>query len=79
MSEHQQIAELRGRVAKLERAVEFLLRHTRANYVDDPGTTVGADVLALVRQGDKIGAINLYRQRTGADLKTAKDVIDTLE
>lgn len=29
-----------------------------------------------IEHGDKIGAIRLYRQKTGCDLKEAKDAID---
>ncbi len=33
-------------------------------------------ITALLRRGDKIGAIKLYRQMTGAGLKDSKDAID---
>ncbi|MFT3855432.1 MAG: hypothetical protein QM733_22270 [Ilumatobacteraceae bacterium] len=39
---------------------------------------VPEDVLALVRQGNKIAAIKRYRELTGADLASAKDTIDQL-
>jgi ribosomal protein L7/L12 len=35
-----------------------------------------ADIDALLRAGQKIEAIKLYRQLHGVDLKAAKDVID---
>ena len=35
-----------------------------------------ADIDALLRAGQKIEAIKLYRQQHGVDLKAAKDVID---
>ncbi len=34
------------------------------------------EVLEMARRGDKIGAIKMYRERTGAGLKEAKDAID---
>jgi ribosomal protein L7/L12 len=34
--------------------------------------------LALVRQGNKIGAIKLYREKTGVSLAEAKAVIDNM-
>jgi ribosomal protein L7/L12 len=37
-----------------------------------------AEVHALARQGQKIQAIKLYRQLTGAGLKEAKDYVDVL-
>ncbi len=35
-------------------------------------------VLSLMRQGQKIGAIKLYREKTGVGLKEAKDFIEAL-
>ncbi|HUS20109.1 MAG TPA: hypothetical protein VMZ25_10705 [Terriglobales bacterium] len=35
-----------------------------------------AEIDALLEAGNKIGAIRLYRQKTGCDLKEAKDAID---
>jgi hypothetical protein len=37
-----------------------------------------ADILQLARQGLKIQAIKLYRDRTGVPLKDAKDYVDSL-
>jgi len=39
---------------------------------------VPADVIALVAVGKKIEAIKLYRRITGAGLREAKDLIDSL-
>lgn len=35
-------------------------------------------MLALVRDGNKIGAIRQYREETGVGLKEAKDAVDRL-
>lgn len=37
-----------------------------------------AEIQALARSGKKIDAIKLYRERTGVDLVTAKDAVETL-
>ena len=37
-----------------------------------------AEIIALARQGRRIDAINKYRDATGRDLTTAKDVVDLL-
>ena len=42
----------------------------------DGGVSTG--VREYVMRGDKIRAIKLYREETGCDLRTAKDVIDSL-
>lgn len=37
------------------------------------------DVIAAIRQGNKIEAIKLLRAKTGLDLKGAKDLVDAAE
>ncbi len=73
-----EVLQLRVRVAKLERVVASLLQHTGLAYTEDLRTNVPADVVALAREGNSIGAIKLYRELTGVDLKTAKEVVDSL-
>ncbi len=72
------IAHLRARVAKLERTVEFLLKHLELEYVDRPSTNASPEVVELVQQGNIIGAIKVYREETGVDLKTAKEFVEGL-
>jgi hypothetical protein len=40
---------------------------------------VGSDILDLIRQGQKIQAIKLYRERTNCGLKEAKDAVEALQ
>ncbi len=70
------------RIAELERKVEFLLKELGLEekekaYTPDMNPAL-AQVLALVRQGNKIGAIKLYREKTGVGLAEAKAVIDNM-
>ncbi|OJZ68769.1 hypothetical protein BRW65_25185 [Mycobacterium paraffinicum] len=39
---------------------------------------VPAEVVAMARAGNKIGAIKLYRELTGAGLREAKEAVDPL-
>jgi len=57
------VAMLQAKVAKLERTVTFLLEKLNIAYVDDPGSTVSAAVRSLLEQGNKIGAIQQYREK----------------
>jgi len=41
--------------------------------------SVDERLIALVRNGQKIEAIKLYREKTGAGLKEAKDAVEALE
>jgi ribosomal protein L7/L12 len=72
------VAKLQARVAKLERTVTFLLEKLNMTYEDNPGSTVSAAVRGLLDQGNKIGAIQQYREETGAGLLEAKQLIDSL-
>ena len=72
------VAKLQARVAKLERTVIFLLQKLEIAYEDNPGSTVSSAVRSFVEQGNKIGAIQQYREETGAGLLEAKQLIDSL-
>ncbi|HLY27123.1 MAG TPA: hypothetical protein VKQ72_12335 [Aggregatilineales bacterium] len=69
---------LKGRIAKLERTVAFLLDHTHATYVDQPDSGPMPDVTALAHSGNKLGAIKLYREKTGASLADAQRYVEEL-
>ena len=62
---------LKERVAHLER----LLKAT-GESID---LTLSPSELALVAQGRKLEAVKAYRDRTGVNLKTAKQAVDTVE
>jgi hypothetical protein len=59
-----------ARRAKRERKVESMVAG-----LHDP---LRAEIIALARQGRRIEAINKYRDTTGQDLTTAKQVVDLL-
>jgi ribosomal protein L7/L12 len=49
-----------------------------ASIIPDDGTHLN-DLQALLAEGRKIEAIKRYREATGADLATAKEVVESLE
>lgn len=55
-------------------------RETRRARVPTPETlmTEHPEVLELIRSGEIIQAIKLLRQETGAGLKEAKDLVDSV-
>lgn len=79
----QELDDIKQRLAKLERQMAFVLRnmgleHPLPSFAEtDYG--VSHEIVELVRKRDKIQAIKLFRQDTGAGLKDAKDFIDDLE
>lgn len=44
-----------------------------------PTTDVTDQLLALIRSGEKIEAVKLFREQTGSSLKEAKDAVEAIE
>ncbi|MGD1172527.1 ribosomal protein L7/L12 [Mycobacterium seoulense] len=77
------------RLALLEQQVRLLSERLEVpcpTFGSDVGATapgvfengVPAEVVGLARSGNKIAAIKLYQQLTGAGLREAKDAVDSL-
>jgi hypothetical protein len=64
------IPAIEAKRAEQERKVESLVAG-----LTDP---LRAEIIALARQGRRIDAINKYREASGQDLTTAKEVVDLL-
>jgi kynurenine formamidase/ribosomal protein L7/L12 len=59
-------------------AVEALERAGSPPSRESTDSPFESEILSLLEQGRKIGAIKLYREKTGVGLKEAKDFIDAL-
>jgi large subunit ribosomal protein L7/L12 len=74
--------DLHFRLRQLEEQVERLSAQAGMPWSSamTPGASGGvdSDVVALAQGGNKIEAIKLYRQRTGAGLAEAKDAVEGL-
>lgn len=68
---------LKSRVAALEEQIAFLYQHLHLPIGQDPAE-LDRQLADLLRRGDKIGAIKLYREATDADLSAAKNYVDNL-
>ncbi|MEO7719045.1 MAG: hypothetical protein ABIY70_22840 [Capsulimonas sp.] len=80
-SEPKSSTQDEARIARLERKVEMLLaqqRRSEAANASYPQPVPMDEVRALVRQGNTLGAIQLYREVTGEGLKESKDAVDAL-
>jgi ribosomal protein L7/L12 len=77
MHTEQEVYELRQRVEKLERQVAALMQAVGLHDAAE-SAAMTPEILDLVRRGDKLKAIRLYREATGAPLKAAKAYIDSL-
>ena len=70
----------RGRASEPSRlqAVDRKLNLILANLGIDPYEGMDQQIIELVRGGQKIQAIKLYREQTGAGLKESKDYVEGL-
>jgi ribosomal protein L7/L12 len=75
----QRILELETKVEVLERKLDLAMRHLGLTYADGTMSRTEAEVGVLLAKGDKIEAIKVYRDATGADLKAAKEAVEALE
>jgi len=75
-----EVIRLSGRVALLEREVNFLLNsHSGAPYVDKPPLADYPEVVKLKREGKIMDAIQAYRAQTNASLSDAKNYVEMLQ
>jgi ribosomal protein L7/L12 len=62
------------RLARVEQKLDAIAGHLGV-AVAEPEF---AEVTALLREGKKIQAIKVYRERTGAELKEARDAVERM-
>ena len=80
----QRFSFIERRLALLEQQVRLLSERAEVpcpTFASDAPTQFGGvpgEVVALARGGNAIAAIKLYRELTGAGLREAKDVVDSL-
>lgn len=75
----QSIAAVSRRIEAVEWNVARLLTQAGLQWEEPPAPEgPDAEIVALVRAGNKIEAIKRYRELTGADLATAKQAVDQL-
>ena len=62
MSTEQDLITLRGRVAELERRLDFIYKKLGIEYFDDPGMA-DSHIISLIKSGKKLEAIKAYRSQ----------------
>ena len=71
---HYLSPKARGSNSRLERKVDLILKHLGI----DPDQGIDEKIMELLKSGQKIQAIKLYREQTGVGLKEAKDYVESL-
>lgn len=67
-------ADTNNRLAQIEAHLVLVSEKLGIPY-SPPLAAVPADVVALARTGDRLGAIRRYREVTGASLEEAKEAV----
>jgi ribosomal protein L7/L12 len=71
---------LKSRINELEDHVKFLYRKLNIEYADpNSDRALAPQVQDVLRRGNKIEAIKIYRELTGVGLAEAKQAIDRAE
>jgi ribosomal protein L7/L12 len=78
MTAESEILALRARVAELESRVDFLYQHLGVTHVRDIGMA-DARVVEMLKKGNKIEAIKIYREIYNCGLAEAKQAVDGIE
>lgn len=78
MTTETELLALRARIAELENRIDFLYHHLGLMPVKNAR---GADarVVAMLRKGNKIEAIKIYRELYNCGLAEAKQAVDAIE
>ncbi len=81
LSDAARTAQLVQAVERLERKVDFILKHLNLEFdeANAPEPAYMVEARDLIRRGNKIQAIKIYREHTGLGLAEAKAAIDALE
>ena len=70
---------LSRRIAILENQVAFLYRHLGVEFPRELPVEEDPQVIELLRNGKKMEAISIVRERTGYGLKDAKDAVEAVQ
>ena len=76
--EQQQIASLKSDIYKLQARIEFLYKHLGLTFVEDINPSDDPEVIKVLRTGNVIEAIKVYRLRYNAGLAEAKTAVDEM-
>ena len=68
------IQQTNARLAAIESFLSVLAGHAGIAYVN-PTATLPPEVVALAQSGDRLGAMKMYRELTGAGLAEAQAIV----
>lgn len=78
MSIEQELITLKSRINELEDRLKYVYQHLRIEYSDNPDAA-NAMVIGMLKTGNKIEAIKIYREIHNVGLAEAKQAVDGME
>lgn len=78
MSMDYEVTQLNARVRELEDKVDYLLRHLGLDYVK-PLSSDDHRIIEVLKRGNMIEAIKLYREIYNVDLTSAKQAVEGIK
>lgn len=78
MSAEIDLIQLRARVKELEDRLKFIYEHLHIEYSDAPEAK-NKEIIDLIKKGNKIEAIKIYREIFNVGLAEAKDEVEKIE
>ena len=77
MTDEYEMIQLRARIAELEARVDYLYNRLNIEKLENT-QNIDSKIIELVKQGNKIEAVKVYRAMYNVGLKEAKDAVDQL-
>ncbi|MCL4271529.1 MAG: ribosomal protein L7/L12 [Anaerolineales bacterium] len=78
MSTDYELNSLRNRIVELESRLDFLYKRLGIEYSDNPNA-VDPRIIDLLKRGNKLEAIKVYRELTNTGLAEAKQAVEQIE
>lgn len=78
MSTDYELNSLRARIVELESRLDFLYKRLGIEYSENPNA-IDPHMIDLLKRGNKIEAIKIYRELTNTGLAEAKQAVDRIE
>jgi hypothetical protein len=78
MSTEQELITLRSRIVDLEARLDFLYKRLGIEYSEN-SPAIDPRIIDLLKRGNKIEAIKIYRELTNTGLAEAKAAIDRID
>lgn len=76
--EQEQIYSLKSQVNRLQAQIDFLYKHLNVEFIEDINPSDDPAVIKVLRTGNVIEAIKVYRERHNVGLAEAKMAVDDM-